>query len=142
MQGMDNIDRELLRLLSGDARRSAAELARELGVSRATIQNRIDKLKANGTIARFTVELGGKVENALVDALVLLKLAPGDSRRIIDQLRRIPEVQSLGSVNGVFDLVLELRTSSHQRLDTVLMDIRRMPMVAETNSCIRLNHFK
>nr|WP_170615277.1 Lrp/AsnC family transcriptional regulator [uncultured Ruegeria sp.] len=139
---MDNIDRELLRLLSGDARRSAAELARELGVSRATIQNRIDKLKANGTIARFTVELGGKVENALVDALVLLKLAPGDSRRIIDQLRRIPEVQSLGSVNGVFDLVLELRTSSHQRLDTVLMDIRRMPMVAETNSCIRLNHFK
>ncbi len=139
---MDNIDRELLRHLSGDARRSAAELARELGVSRATIQNRIDKLKANGTIARFTVELGGKVENALVDALVLLKLAPGDSRRIIDQLRRIPEVQSLGSVNGVFDLVLELRTSSHQRLDTVLMDIRRMPMVAETNSCIRLNHFK
>lgn len=142
MQGMDNIDRELLRLLSGDARRSAAELARELGVSRATIQNRIDKLKANGTIARFTVKLGGLVENALVDALVLLKLAPGDSRRIIDQLRRIPEVQSLGSVNGVFDLVLELRTSSHQRLDTVLMDIRRMPMVAETNSCIRLNHFK
>ncbi len=139
---MDNIDRELLRLLSGDARRSAAELARELGVSRATIQNRVDKLKANGTIARFTVELGGLVENALVDALVLLKLAPGDSRRIIDQLRRIPEVQSLGSVNGVFDLVLELRTSSHQRLDTVLMDIRRMPMVAETNSCIRLNPFK
>ncbi len=139
---MDNIDRELLRLLSGDARRSAAELARELGVSRATIQNRVDKLKANGTNARFTVELGGLVENALVDALVLLKLAPGDSRRIIDQLRRIPEVQSLGSVNGVFDLVLELRTSSHQRLDTVLMDIRRMPMVAETNSCIRLNPFK
>ncbi|WP_420583634.1 Lrp/AsnC family transcriptional regulator [Ruegeria sp.] len=138
---MDTTDRELLRLLSLDARRSAAELARELNVSRVTVQNRIDRLKANGTIRRFTVELGVSRENVLVEALVLLKLAPGDSRKTITQLKRIPELQSLGSINGTFDLVLELRTSSHQRLDTVLRDIRRMPMVAETNSSIRLNHF-
>ena len=55
---MDDTDRELLRVLSLDARRPAAELARELGVSRATVQNRIEKLKNSGIIKGFTVELG------------------------------------------------------------------------------------
>jgi len=138
---MDDTDRELLRLLSLDSRRSAAELARSLDVSRATVQNRIDRLVSNGTIKRFTLELGIHSEQAFIEALVLVSLKPGDSRRIIDHLQRIPEVESLSSANGAYDLILELRVSSLQLLDRILQDIRRMPMIAETNSSIRLNRF-
>lgn len=138
---MDDNDRELLRLLSIDARSSAAELARALHVSRATVQNRIDRLKANGTIKRFTLELGQNIEQAFVEALVLVSLLAGDSRKTIAQLKRIPEVESLSSANGPYDLILELRVPSLQRLDELLQDIRRMHIVAETISSIRLNRF-
>lgn len=129
-------------MLDRDSRRPAADLARDLGVSRATVQNRIDKLKARGTIARFTIELGREAETSLVDALVMVMLAPGDSRKIVARLKNMPEIETLTSVNGTYDLVLELRVASLQQLDRCLRDIRRMPMVADTNSSIRLNRFK
>lgn len=139
---MDSTDKELLRLLSMDSRSSAAELARVLGVSRATVQNRIDRLKANGTIKRFTLELGIHSEQAFVEALVLVSMKSGDSRKTIDQIKRIPEVESLSSANGAYDLILELRVSSLQLLDRILQEIRGMPMISETISSIRLNRFR
>ena len=55
---MDDLDHRLLHLLTKDARASVTDLARELSVSRGTIQNRIDKLTHTKVIHRFTVELG------------------------------------------------------------------------------------
>jgi DNA-binding Lrp family transcriptional regulator len=139
---MDDTDRELIRLLSLDARQPAAELARVLNVSRATVQNRIDRLRADGTIRRFTVDLGQPADSTLIEALVLVSLAPGDSRKTIAQLKKLTEVVALTSANGAYDFIMELRVSSLKRLDEVLMDIRRMPMIADTHSSIRMNRFK
>ena len=139
---MDNTNRKLLHLLGENARRPAAELARELGVSRATVQNRIDQLVQSGTIARFTIALGEEADETTVSAMVLLKLSGGDSRKTIARLRALPEVFSLTSVNGEYDLILELRVPTLRHLDEVLADIRRLPLVAETNSSIRMKRFK
>lgn len=139
---MDEKDRELLRLLSLNARSSSTELARQLDVSRATVQNRIDRLMASGVIKKFTVELGQQTEQTFIEAVVLIALAPGDSRKTIAELRRIPEVESLCSANGAYDLIVELRVSSLLLLDNILQDIRRKPMIADTISSIRLNRFR
>jgi len=139
---MDETDRELLRLLSLDARRPAADLARELGVARATVQNRITRLKESGIIKRFTVEPGVEAGDTLIEALVLITLESGDSRKTIAGLKKLPEVSALSSANGDYDFVLDLRVSSLRRLDEVLVDIRRMPLITATNSIIRLNRFK
>ena len=139
---MDDTNRKLLHLLGENARRPAAELARELGVSRATVQNRIDQLVQGGTIARFTIALGEEADETTVSAMVLLKLSGGDSRKTIARLRALPEVFALTSVNGEYDLILELRVPTLRHLDEVLADIRRLPLVTETNSSIRMKRFK
>ena len=54
---LDDLDKQLLQLLSADAREPNASLARKLGVSRATVQNRIDRLKHRGIIHGFTLKL-------------------------------------------------------------------------------------
>ena len=54
---MDDIDRQLIGLLLIDARASVASLAKALGVSRGTVQNRMARLSANGTIVGYTVRL-------------------------------------------------------------------------------------
>ena len=139
---IDEIDRELLRLLTQNSRLSAAELSRELAVSRSTIQNRVERLLATGRIKKFTIEPGKEAASVLVDAMVLIKLKAGDSRKTIAQLKNIAEVEALTSSNGTYDFILDLRVSSLIRLDQILMDIRQLPMVADTNSSIRLKRFK
>ena len=53
---MDDTDRQLVAMLLGNARLPVATLAKSLGVSRGTVQNRIDRLTARGTIQGFTIE--------------------------------------------------------------------------------------
>src|SRR5262245_14040572 len=59
---MDDVDQQLLSLLREDARASVASLAKTLRVARGTVQNRIAKLQANGTIVGYTVRLKPQTE--------------------------------------------------------------------------------
>ncbi len=54
---MDDTDRRLIGLLRENARLPVATLARRLKVSRGTVQNRINRLAAEGAITGFTVRL-------------------------------------------------------------------------------------
>ena len=62
MTGLDDLDRRLIGLLRDDARLPSAALARRLGVSRGTVQNRIDRLIASGVVLGFTARLRGDAE--------------------------------------------------------------------------------
>lgn len=135
---MDELDRDLLQLLTQDARASITDVAHQMGVARGTIQNRIDKLVRQGVIRRFTLELGNANENFQVSAFSLIKLASGDGRLATKSIRKIQGIIDIHTLSGPFDIVAEIRTSSLGRLDKVLDEIRRVPEVCETQSHIRL----
>jgi DNA-binding Lrp family transcriptional regulator len=52
---MDDLDRKLIAQLRDNARTPLTLLAKTLKVSRGTVQNRLEKLERDGTIAGFTV---------------------------------------------------------------------------------------
>lgn len=135
---MDDIDRRLLLLLTRDARASAADLARALSVSRGTIQNRIDKMMQKGVIENFTVVTGTGERESQISAFALIHLNADDDSVVKASLRRIEEVTQVSTLSGTFDLVIELRCASLERLDAVLDVVRKMPDVADTQSHIRL----
>ncbi len=135
---MDDLDHRLLHLLTRDARTSVTELAETLGVSRGTVQNRIDKLLHQKVIHRFTVELGQSEDDHQISAFTLIRLKADDGRVTQASLRRIEAVTDIHTLSGKFDLVAELRVRSLKLLDRTLDDIRALPEVAETESHIRL----
>ena len=135
---MDDTDRGLLRILMQDGRRSISDLASDLGVSRATVQNRIARMADRGTIAKFTVELGPDDEEAVISAFCLLKLIANDTRPTAAALRKIEGTGDIHSLSGSFDMIVEICTHSLKKLDEILDDIRRVPDVAETVSSLRL----
>lgn len=139
---MDELDKKLLLLLTKDARAPAADLARALNVSRGTIQNRIDKMTHLGVIERFTIEFGKGETGSQVSAFALIHLNADDDAVVKASLRRIEEVTQISTLSGAFDLVIELRCASLERLDIVLDQIRKMPDVADTQSHIRLRSWK
>ncbi|MEP0050589.1 MAG: Lrp/AsnC family transcriptional regulator [Roseobacter sp.] len=135
---MDDLDNRLLHLLSKDARTPATVLAQKLGVSRGTVQNRIDRLQHQRIINRFTVELSAGESDAQVSAFTLIRLKADDGQVAIASLRRIPAILDIHTLSGSFDLVAEVRASSLSNLDRVLDSIRVLPEVAETQTHIRL----
>jgi len=55
---LDDLDRRLIALLQADARTSAADLARQLGVARTTVLARLARLEKQAVIVGYTVRLG------------------------------------------------------------------------------------
>jgi DNA-binding Lrp family transcriptional regulator len=135
---LDDTDRALVALLRENARAPTAELARRLGVSRTTVQSRLQRLERRGAVAGYTVVVPGEAEAALVRAHVLITLAPKQSAAIDAALRRIPEVRVLHSVSGPFDLIAIVAAGSIGELDALIDRIGALDGVERTTSAIVL----
>ena len=136
---LDTTDQMLLNLLRENARTPTAELARKLGLSRTTVQSRIERLERGGVVAGYTVKVADAVEAGLVRTYVLITLAPKQTKVIQTALRRIPEVRTLHSVSGPFDLLAIVAASSIGELDTVIDRIGQLEGVERTTSAIVLS---
>jgi DNA-binding Lrp family transcriptional regulator len=132
-------DRQLIALLQENARQSTAELARRLGVSRSTVQSRLERLERSGIIAGYTVRLCDDALRGQVGAFVLVEVAPKRSQTVIRQLERRATVQRLQSVSGAVDLIAEVRAASVADLDATIDDIGAIDGVERTTSLIVLS---
>jgi len=136
---LDPTDHALLALLREDARAPLTELARALGLSRTTVQSRVERLERRGVIAGYTVVVADELEASLVRAHVLITLAPRQSGAIEQVLRKIPELRVLHSVSGPFDLIAIVAAASIGELDALIDRIGQLDGVERTTSAIVLS---
>ena len=140
---MDDLDHQLLALLRGDARASVASLAKKLGVARGTVQNRMARLQADGTIVGYTVRLKPDIqEQNQIRAVMTIAVEGNQVDGVVKALRGEPAVASIHSTNGRWDLVAELRTDTLASFDRVLAKISRMPGVSSSETSLLLTTFK
>ncbi|RUM97682.1 Lrp/AsnC family transcriptional regulator [Pseudaminobacter arsenicus] len=132
-------DRALIGLLRENARASTAELARRLGVSRTTVQSRIERLEKSGVIAGYGVRLSPDYERNLVRAHILVTALPKLSASVETVLRRIPEVRTLHSISGSFDMIIIVEAPSVRDLDALIDRIGALEGVERTLSSIILS---
>lgn len=136
---MDDTDRRLLALLRDDARAPVATLARTLGVSRATVQNRIARLKREGTILGFTLRTPPERDPRQVRAVMMLALEGKSPAPVMRALRALPEVTAIHTTNGRWDLVVELRTDGLEAFDRALGRVRLIDGVASSETSLLLS---
>ena len=139
---MDDLDHRLIALLRADARASVASLAKKLGVARGTVQNRMAKLEADGTIVGYTVRLKPDVQEQSIRAFMTIAAEGNQVDAVVKALRGDPAVASLHSTNGRWDLVAELRADSLASFDRVLARISRTPGVSSSETSLLLSTFK
>jgi DNA-binding Lrp family transcriptional regulator len=139
MSTIDETDELLLALLRENARTATALLARRLGLSRTTVQSRIERLERRGVIAGYTLKTSKEYEKGLVRAHVLITALPKLAARVEAELRRIPAVRTLHSVSGTFDMIAIVVASSIQELDAQIDRIGALEGVERTLSSIILS---
>jgi DNA-binding Lrp family transcriptional regulator len=136
---MDDTDRRLVTLLRDNARLPVASLAAMLGISRATVQNRIDRLIKNGTITGFTIRMRPDAEPTAVCAIMMIEIEGERSEHILKALRGYPEVSAIHTTNGRWDLVVELKTINLDTFDKALRRIREMKGIASSETSLLLS---
>lgn len=136
---LDEIDEKLIAALRRDGRASLSELASLLGLSRATVRARMDRLAARGEIAGFTVLTRGDVTAAPVRGLMMIGIEGRGADRIAARLAGMPAVQAVHSTNGKWDMIAEIGTETLEELDAVLAGIRRLDGVTTSETSLLLS---
>jgi DNA-binding Lrp family transcriptional regulator len=139
---MDDIDRQLISLLRENARMPVATLAKKLKVARGTVQNRMTRLEAEGTIVGYTVRLKPQVEQHRIRALMDVAVKGNHAESVLKALRGDPAVCELHTTNGRWDLVAELRADNLEEFDRVLRRIRMLPGIANSETNLLLSTHK
>lgn len=136
---MDDTDRKLIALLKQDARMSLAQLARRLGIARSTAQARLDRLENSGAIAGYTLRLGDHIRANRIRATVLLTIDARAQAATLPRLRAIPQIETIHTTSGRFDLLLSISAETTTALDGVLDAIGDISGVKSSESLIHLS---
>lgn len=139
MPELDAVDRRLIALLRTDGRAPVVQLARQLGVSRATVNKRLDRLTASGRVLGFTVRTRDASDDDDVRAISLIEVEGRTTDQVIRALRGVPEIESLHSTNGGWDLVADIRADSLREFDQVLGRIRSVDGVINSETSLLLD---
>jgi len=139
---MDDLDRRLIALLRTNARATVASLAKKLKVVRGTVQNRLAKLEASGTIAGYTVRLRPQADMHRIVALMTIEVEGNNLDKVLRVLRGDPAVDALHTTNGRWDLVAEIRADSLESFNEVLSRIRTVESIARAETSLLLSTHK
>ena len=123
MSPFEPLDMAVLRLIAEEPRAGVREYARRLGVARATVQSRVDKLQRLGVLISWQPQFDPAAMGYQGLAYVRLNLAQGKLDRALDGLGRIPEVVEANAVAGDADLLGRVVAKDNAGLEEVLQQI-------------------
>ncbi|MGN6607447.1 MAG: Lrp/AsnC family transcriptional regulator [Jatrophihabitans sp.] len=136
---IDDLDARLLRALDEAPRVGVLELSRRLGVARATVQSRLDRLVERGVIASFAPHLDPEALGFAVTAFVTLEIRQGRGQDVLAHLREIPEVLEVHTITGQGDMLCRLVARSNAELQHVLDRVTQYPEIVRTSTVIALS---
>jgi len=136
---MDDLDARLIDLLRDNARAPAAKLARDLGISRTTLQSRLERLERAGVVAGYTVRLADAHERGQIHAYVLMTVSHKHSAQVTAAVRKMSAVRLLQSVSGPFDLIAKAVAPGVAEMDALIDALGALDGVERTTSSVVLS---
>lgn len=135
----DDLDRRIIAHLRVDGRASLSKLSDALGVARGTVQNRLDRLIETGTLMGFTVRVREDYDLNTVHAVMMIEVVGKSTTQVIRKLRGIPEIHTLHTTNGNWDLVANIRAANLSEFDRILREVRMIDGVANSETSLLLS---
>lgn len=118
MRELDSKDREILAILSKEARIPIKALAGRVGLSRSAASERVTKLEKAGVIRGYRADIG-EVDANVIRAILLVRLSKTPALKLLDRLALRTEVRRVSSVSGELDLIIELESATIDGLNRV-----------------------
>lgn len=141
---IDEIDIKLIDSLGRDSSTTFVELARQIGISDATVHFRVRRLMSEGVIKKFTISLDYDLLGYDHLAFVGINFKPSvNVDATIDKLVNLEEVLELYEMHNSYDLFLKIRAKDFNQLRDIVEDkIRALPNILNTELIIALKSRK
>ena len=109
------------------------EVAKQIGISDATVRIRVRRLIADGLIKKFTISVDNNMLGYDHLAFMGINIEPGFADEVTEGLLKIDEVLEIHEMHGRFDLILKIRAKDlDQMREIVVNKIRKLPRILET----------
>jgi len=132
----------LINLLQEDGRRSISDLAKQLNLSRATVQQAMERLERSGVIQGYTVKINPYYEQQRVSAYIMISVISQKTSDIVRQIQKHPQLDMLCTISGQYDLMAMVTESTTEALDRAIDAIAALDGVEKTLSHIVLSRKK
>lgn len=117
---MTALEKEILNVLTEDARIPAGKIAAMLSVDEAQVKSCIADMEKSGVLVKYTAIVNSeKAEDALVEALIEVKVTPKKKEGfdgIAKQIASFPEVKAVYLMSGAYDLAVFIEDKTLQQV--------------------------
>lgn len=142
MFALDEIDRKLLRELLKNSKRSYRELARNIGVSTATVINHIQRLESAGVITDYTARLDTERLGYELTVITEITVSKGRLLEVEQEISKIPNVCAVYDITGLTDAMVIAKFKSRRNLSDFTKKLLAMIYVERTNTHVVLTTMK
>jgi Lrp/AsnC family transcriptional regulator for asnA, asnC and gidA len=137
---LDRISAAIVDSLRSDGRKSYAAIAKEVGVSEATVRQRLQRLTEQGHMQ--IVAVTNPVGRGRFTSMLAVKTR-GDIEGVAAALRDVPEVTFAAATAGVYDVLIEVSCRDGAHLLTVIDEsIRTIDAVEAVETLVYLKLLK
>ncbi|MBO3757827.1 MAG: Lrp/AsnC family transcriptional regulator [Thermoproteota archaeon] len=137
---IDEKDEVIISALRQDSNKPISRLSKEIGIPRATLQDRINKLVKQGIIKKFTIIPDFGKLGRPVTAFVMVSFHPSpevSQRELAKQIATLPEVEEVHLISGEWDILVKIRVKDVESAGSFVIDkIRSMKGVEKTETCV------
>jgi len=120
-----------LNILRDDARTSYVDIAEAVDLTEGAIRKRMERLKEDGVIKRFTIETRADVEG-----IVIIKADPARTKEAADEIKA--HAERVYELSGEYDILAWVHSDDLEGLNSKVDNIRETPGVSYTSTLIKL----
>jgi DNA-binding Lrp family transcriptional regulator len=139
---VDDIDRNIIRLLQQDARKSFNKIAESLGIAVGTAYNRVKNLEDKGILKGYTILVDSAKLGYGLTALILIEAEGRYLPEVEKELAKLDEVICIYDITGDYDIAVVARFSNRSTLNSFIKSALKMPHVNRTVTNVVLNVVK
>lgn len=141
---IDQTDRKILNALLENSRLSYRKIAEKVGVSVATVMNRVNRLENEKVIREYSTRLDYEKLDYDVEALVEVKISrtKGNPFDVDPFIINHPNVHAIYDVSGEIDHVLLVKFQNRKQLNDFLRKINSLPSIETSQTRFILKNFK
>ncbi len=139
---LDELDEDILKVLEQDARISYRKISEDLNISVGTVHNRIAKLKGQGIIKGYLLDLNEEKLEYSLKVIISLTIKGTEISRILEELSKNPHVTNIYSVSGNSSAIIICRFKNMGDYRDFNNDLNTQDGIRRMETSIVLDVFK
>jgi Lrp/AsnC family transcriptional regulator for asnA, asnC and gidA len=139
------MDRQILNLLTQDARSTYTEIGQRLGIAHSTVHERIKKMEQNGIIKKYTTLVDiDRLGTKNITAITTVFTDPKTSEEVAQKLARAPEVLEVyTSLSEELLIIAKITAEDQEQLHAFIAnEVAPLPGVMRIRTSIITRKYK